>query len=103
MHKWHCSDAPYDGGSDSESNIGDNVFADNSIDSDTVDDSIGTGQWDSSLTEDEMPFWTGFSEKRVWSLFSIHVNIFFLGQKTIVSQPFIESINHVFVQKDTDG
>ena len=56
IHKWHCSDAPCDGASDSESNIGDNVFADNSIDSDTVDDSIGTGQWDSSLTEDEMPF-----------------------------------------------
>ena len=41
IHKWHCSDAPCDGASDSESNIGDN---------------IGTGQWDSSLTEDEMPF-----------------------------------------------
>lgn len=56
IQKWQCSDAPCNGALDSKSNIGDNVFADNSVDIDTVDDSMWTGQWDKSLTEDEMPF-----------------------------------------------
>lgn len=56
IQKWHRSDAPRDSALDSESNTGDNVFADNSIDLDTVDDSMRTGQGDSNLTEDEMPF-----------------------------------------------